>query len=60
MKKLSGIFFIVLCGLGLLSIANAQEVEITCPSGDTYKCYTTESGVTAYKGEGEAKVRIVK
>jgi|GEM_PF-2948803 len=60
MKKLAGIFFIVLCACCIFSISNAQEVVITCPSGDTYKCYSTESGVTAYKGEGEAKVQIIK
>ncbi len=60
MKKLVRIFFIVLCACCIFSLSSAQEVVITCPSGDTYKCYTTESGVTAYKGEGDAKVRIVK
>lgn len=64
MKKLLGISFLIAFTTGGFMQANAQEevsdpiVEITCPSGDDYRCYTTESGVTAYKGEGEAKVVI--
>ena len=64
MKRLLGFSFLIMFTTGVFMQATAQEevgdpiVQITCPSGDDYRCYTTESGVTAYKGEGEATVII--
>lgn len=62
MKKLLGFLIAVVCFILIVQTTKVQasggEVVITCPTGDAFKCYTTQSGVTAYKGEGEAKVTI--
>jgi hypothetical protein len=50
---------LLVIGLLISGIQTASsETTITCPSGDTFTCYTTAEGFTAYKGEGEAKVII--
>lgn len=39
------------------SLAAAGGVTITCPEGDTYKCYEG-GGITVFKGKGNATVEI--
>jgi hypothetical protein len=52
-------WLLLVIGLLISGIQTASsETTITCPSGDTFTCYTTAEGFTAYKGEGEAKVII--